>query len=390
MGGGRVGILGICRGLAERGHQVALLATNADGKGVMDVPLGVPTEQEGVETYFYPVQFSMWGNAISFPIARALKRRVPQSDIVLVHSLYQFTSTTAAYYCRKNKVPYVLRPHGTLDPFLVYRRRWPLKWAYINLFEKKNFNAAAAIQYSSRMEEKMTGHFMNVTSPSLVIPEGIDLEKFAKLPPRGTFRAKYPETAGKVLVLFLSRFHQKKGLELLIDACARAKAGRTDAQLVLAGGGDPDYVTQVSQKVRETGLSRCITITGQLSEEEKLAALADADLFVLPSFGENFGLAVVEAMACGVPVLISDKVGIWPEIAEADAGMVAPCDPAKIADAIDRLVYDPEWRATLASRGRKLVHAHFSMDRMAERMERAYQLLCRPTGAVRVPGNSRG
>ena len=376
--------------MAKRGHQVTLFSTNADGKGVMDVPLGAPTDQEGVETYFYPVQVSVWGNEVSFPIARALKRRVPQSDIVLIHSLYQFTSTTASYYCRKNKVPYVLRPHGTLDPFLVYRRRWPLKWAYINLFEKKNFNAAAAIQYSSRMEEKMTSHFMDVTSPSLVIPEGIDLEKFEKLPPRGTFRAKHPETAGKVLVLFLSRFHQKKGLELLIDACARAKAGRADAHLVLAGSGDHDYVKQVSQKVHDAGISHCTTITGHLSDENKLAALADADLFVLPSYGENFGLAVVEAMACGVPVLISDKVGIWPEIAEAEAGMVTPCDPAKIADAIDRLVYDPQWRATLGGRGRKLVHEHFSMDRMAERMESAYQLLWRSADAARAPGNSGG
>jgi glycosyltransferase involved in cell wall biosynthesis len=342
----------------------------------MNVPLEVPIDQEGVETYVYPVQLSVWGNEVSFPMARALKRRVPQSDIVLIHSLYQFTSTAASYYCRKKQVPYVLRPHGTLDPFLVYRRRWPLKWAYINLFEKNNFNAAAAIQYSSRMEESMTSHFMDVTSPSLVIPEGIDLEKFAKLPPRGTFRAKHPETAGKVLILFLGRFHQKKGLELLIDAIARPKS-RGDAHLVLAGSGDPDYVTQISQMVRGAGLSRCTTITGQLSEEDKLAALADADLFVLPSFGENFGLAVVEAMACGVPVLISDKVGIWPEIAEAEAGMVTPCDVDKIADAINKLVNDQELRAILGGRGRKLVHEQFSMDRMAERMELAYQSLCR-------------
>jgi len=376
--------------LAQRGHQVALYTTNADGNTALDVPLGVPVVEGGVEVHFYPAQRVIWANVLSLPVARALKHKVPQTDLVLIHSLYQFTSTFAAHYCRKFKVPYVLRPHGTLDPFLVYRRRWFLKWAYINLFEKRNFNSAAAIQYSSWMEEKMTRQFIAVTSPSLVIPEGIELETFAKLPPRGTFRARYPSTAGKVLILFLGRFHQKKGLELLIDACARARAGRGDAHLVLAGSGDPDYVTQVSKKVREAGLSRCTTITGQLSEEEKLAALAGADLFVLPSYGENFGLAVVEAMACGVPVLISDKVGIWPEIAEAKAGMVTPCDPDKIADAIDTLVYDPERRATLGDRGRKLVLEHFSIDRMAERMERAYQPLCRPPDAVRVPGNSGG
>ncbi len=376
-GGGRAGILGICKGLVQRGHQVILYATNTDGSKTRDVPPGAPTLEEGVEVHFYPAQTVIWGYELSRPMVRALKHGVVQADLVLIHSLYRFTSTVAAHYCRKFKVPYILRPHGTLDPFLVYRRRWFLKWAYINLFEKRNFNSAAAIQYSSRIEEEMTRQFMTVTSPSLVIPEGIDLENFAKLPPRGMFRARYPETAGKVLILFLSRFHQKKGIELLIDAFARAKSRGTDAHLVLAGSGDSDYVKRVSQKVRDAGLSGCTTITGQLSEEDKFAALADADLFVLPSFGENFGLAVVEAMACGLPVLISDKVGIWPEIAEAEAGMVTPCDPDKISDAIDRLVYEPEWRAILGGRGRKLVHKRFSMDRMAERMERAYQSLCR-------------
>jgi len=389
-GGLRSGVLGICRGLAKRGHQVTLYTTNADGNETLDVPLEVPTLVEGVEVYFYSAQKIILGNVFSLPMVSALRRGVPGADIVLIHSLYMFTSTVAAHYSRKYGVPYVLRPHGTLDPFLVYRRRWPLKWAYIQLFEKRNANCAAAVQYSSRMEEEMTRHFISVTAPSLVIPEGISLENFSKLPSRGTFRAKYPETAGKVLILFLGRFHQKKGLELLIDAFARAKIRGTDAHLVLAGSGDSDYVQRVSRMLHDAGVSRCSTVTGELSEEDKLATLADADLFVLPSYGENFGLAVVEAMACGVPVLISDKVGIWREIAEAEAGMVVPCDPDRIAEAIEKLVNYPELRATLGERGRKLVHARFSMDRMAERMELAYQSLCRPPDVVRAPGNMGG
>ncbi len=375
-GGGRIGILGICRGLARRGHEILLHTTNADGDGVLDVPVGVSTRQEGVEVWFHPAQKVIWGNVLSFPVIRALRQKVPGSDLVLIHSLYQFTSTFAAHYCRKFSVPYILRPHGTLDPFLVYRRRWPLKWAYINLFEKKNFNSAAAVQYSSQMEEEMTHQFMTVTSPSLVIPEGINLESFAELPQRGTFRTKYPATAGKILVLFLSRFHQKKGIELLIRAFARVKRRGSNAHLVLAGSGDSDYVKRIPQILRDAGISDSATITGQLSDLEKLSALADADLFALPSYGENFGIAVVEAMACGLPVLISDKVGICREIANAGAGVVTPCDPERIAEAMESLIKDPRSRARLGERGRRLVHAQFSMDRMAERMEHAYQALC--------------
>src|SRR3989338_8448266 len=159
-GGLRVGVLGLCQGLANRGHQVSLYTTNADGNKTLDVPLGVSTLEEGVEVFFYQEQKVIFGNVLSYPMVRALKHRVPNVDLVLIHSLYQLTSTVAANYCRKFRVPYVLRPHGILDPSLARRRRWLLKWTYIQLFEKRNFNCAAAIQYSSRMEEEMARHFM--------------------------------------------------------------------------------------------------------------------------------------------------------------------------------------------------------------------------------------
>lgn len=375
-GGLRVGVLGLCRGLAKRGHLVSLYTTNADGNKTLDAPLGVSTLEEDVEVFFYPAQRIVFGNVFSYPMVRALRQCVPNVDLVLIHSLYQFTSTVAAHYCRKFRVPYVLRPHGILDPTLARRRRWLLKWAYIQLFEKRNFDRAAAIQYSSRMEEEMARQFMAVKSPNLLIPEGINLDPFEKLPRRGSFRARYSEMAGKSLILCLGRLHQKKGLELLIEAFSRVATRRDDAHLVLAGSGDRDYVMRITQMLRDRGAIDRATITGQLDDNEKLAVLRDADIFVLPSYGENFGISIVEAMACGLPVVISDKVGIWREIAEAEAGIVTTCQSGKIADAIERLLDDPGLRMALGRHGKTLVDAQFSTDRMAERMETAYQTLC--------------
>lgn len=375
-GGARVGILGLCRGLARRGHQVTLIATNADGKTVLDVPLGVPTLQEGVEVYFYPVQISILGNLFSISMAAALKCHVAQSDIVLIHSIYRFTSTMAAYYCRKYNVPYILRPHGTLDPFLVYRRRRFLKWAYINLFERINFKFAAAIQYSCQMEEIVARSFIVTAAPSIVILEGIDLKEYATLPPRGILRARYPELVNKTLILFLGRFHQKKGLELLIDAFSLVASRYPNVHLVLAGSGDQDYTKHITQRLNDVELAHRSTITGQLDDDEKLAVLADADIFALSSHGENFGLAVVEAMACGLPVLISDKVGIGSDVAEYEAGIVTPCDPNQIADAMGMMVNDFGLRIMLGRNGKKLVKERFSIDIMAEKMEAEYQALC--------------
>jgi len=371
-GGGRVGILGMCRGLAHRGHQVTLLTTNTDGSGVINVPLGTPVDQEGVETYFYQAQLR---NMFSLPMATALKRMVPLSDIVLIHSLYQFTSTIAAHYCRKNKVPYVLRPHGTLDPFLVYRRRWLLKWAYIKLFEVRNFRGAAAVQYSSAMEEGMTQRFVSGPMRSIVIPEGISLEKFTNIPIRGSFRTRYPETVGKTLILFLGRFDQKKGIELLVASFNELALRRTDVHLLLVGGGDSDYINKIMGMLRDRGIAHRSTYTGMVSEQEKIRALTDADIFVLPSHGENFGIAVVEAMACGIPVIISDQVGIWQEVAEAEAGIVTRCDSAEIILAMEELVGNPFRMRRLGENGKKLVAMQFTQGRMAERMEKAFNRL---------------
>ena len=375
-GGLRVGVLGLCKGLTNRGHKVSLYTTNADENKTLNVPLGVSTLVEGVEVFFYPAQKVLFGNVLSYPMVRALKYGVPNADLVLIHSLYQLSSTAAASYCRKFRVPYVVRPHGILDPTLARRRRWLLKWAYIQFFEKKNLNSAAAIQFSSNMEEEMARDFMMIKSPILLIPEGINVEPFEKLPDRGSFRARYPEMAGKSLILHLGRLHQKKGLDLLVEAFFQVAKCRDDAHLVLAGSGDTDFVIRITKMLHDFGIFDRATITGQLDEDEKLSVLRDADIFVLASYGENFGISVVEAMSCGLPVLITDKVGIWREIVESGAGIVTPCQSNKIADQIEKLLNDPALRLKMGRLGKSLVEAQFSTDRMAEKMETAYHSIC--------------
>jgi len=144
-----------------------------------------------------------------------------------------------------------------------------------------------------------------------------------------------------------------------------------DRMLDAAGWAVQDYA-KVNLAARR-GVAGDIVWTGFLEGREKLAALADADLFVLPSYSENFGLAVVEAMACGVPVVISDHVGIHREVAAAGAGYVVPCDATALADAIARLVKAPESRARLGARGRRVVQERFSMDAMTEGLIEMYE-----------------
>jgi glycosyltransferase involved in cell wall biosynthesis len=147
---------------------------------------------------------------------------------------------------------------------------------------------------------------------------------------------------------------------------------------VLAGSGDPAFVTHLQQEGVRLGIGSDILWAGFLSGEEKWNALADADLFVLPSYSENFGVAVVEAMAWGLPVVVSDHVGIHKEVIEAQAGLVVPCDIEKLTQAFIRLLSDTQLRALIARNGQSLARKHFSIEAVTERLIELYTELTNP------------
>src|SRR5262249_15680957 len=149
-------------------------------------------------------------------------------------------------------------------------------------------------------------------------PNGINLEEFEQLPPRGTYRNRCPQLAGKRMIVFLGRVHPGKGLELLVPAFAQANI--TDAMLVIVGPDSENFQGGVEETFRRHNISQRVIFTGMLRGADRIAALADADLFALPSFHENFGIAVIEALAAGVPVIVSDEVNVCREIAAAQVG----------------------------------------------------------------------
>ena len=256
---------------------------------------------------------------------RALARDLPGFDLLHLHSLYLFHDWAAGNLAMRIAKPYLVRPHGSLDPYIFRRHR--LKKAIFDLwFQNRVLAGASAIHYTAKRRciwPSPTSH----GAPGVVIPNGIDPADYAQLPPQGTFRARHPEIGDRQILLFLSRINFKKGLDILAGAVGRLK--RDDVHLVIAGP-DGGYLAETRRFVAEAGIAARTTFTGMLTGQDKLAAFADAALFVLPSYSENFGIAVVEAMACGVPVLISDKVNIWREVVADGAGHAAPCDAARL------------------------------------------------------------
>ena len=352
----------MARALARRGHEVSIYTTD------LGQPTNAPGEQirDGVQIRLFPLQIPRpW--LASWPLRKALARELPNFDLLHLHSLYLFHDWAAGGLARRIAMPYLVRPHGTLDPYIHRRRRWK-KLIFEHWFQNRVLAGAAAIHYTAEEEMRLAKPFAQ-GAPGVVVPNGLDPADYANLPPRGSFRARYPEIGDRPILLFLSRINFKKGLDILARAVGRL--GCRDLHLVIAGP-DGGYLGETRRFVAEAGIAQRTTFTGMLAGREKLAAFADASLFVLPSYSENFGIAVIEAMACGLPVLISDRVNIWREVVADGAGLAAACEPAAFAERIASMLADPSALAAMGCAGRASVARRYDWAKIALRHEQVY------------------
>ncbi|HUC61863.1 MAG TPA: glycosyltransferase [Alphaproteobacteria bacterium] len=365
-GGPAKACLDMAHASAGRGHAVSIFTTE---RGLDADARARPDSGAGVAIRYFPEQ---WPRtlATSWPMARALMAEAGGFDVVHLHSLYLFTDWATARACRAHGVPYILRPHGTLDPYQ-YRQHRLRKLAVELLFQNDVTRHAAALHYTAEDEMRLAEPYA-LGVPGVVIPLGLELEAYSSLPPKGEFRKHHPEIGQRPIVLFLGRLHPKKGLDVLARAFARCVRQGSDAFLVVAGP-DDGMLTATQRIVAEEGIVERTLFTGMVSGREKLALLADAELFALPSYSENFGIAAVEALACGVPVLISPHVNLWREVEAAGCGRIAPVEPEAVAEALAALLADPATRRAMGQKGRTLVANRFTWPRVADALDRLYK-----------------
>jgi len=357
---------------AKAGHDVTVGTTNRDYPRGSLRPAGTEVICAGaVEVHYFSVQVSAL--KISLSLAHFINTQIETFDIVHVHGLYRFPSTYTAWRARRLGVPYVVTPHGSLAPYLHRRssRSVALKRLYERWFELANLHGAGAVHYTAE-EEQMGASFLHLRAPSFVIPNGIDWARYEALPQRGTFRAAHGLNDARI-VLFLGRVHKSKGLDLLIPAFAAVKEKVADAQLVIVGPDNDDYGQQLRGWVHERGLDECIRFVGFLDGPHVLSAYVDADVYALPSYTESFGMTVVEAMACGSPVVISDQVNIHRDIAAVGAGLVTPCAVEPLATCLYRLLSDNALAKAMGAAGRRMVRERYSWPPIVEALTREYE-----------------
>jgi glycosyltransferase involved in cell wall biosynthesis len=381
-GGPTTALLGLAVAQARAGLAVTVLATHAPDEPttVSDalVRSGVPVQLIG------PAR----GRLHRAPgLAAAVDLAVADAGLVHIHALWEEVQHQAARAARRRSVPYVIRPCGMLDPWSLGQSKWAkrlvLAWRV-----RKDLDRAAALHFTTAAERDLAMPLRLRPAP-IVEPNGIHLEEFASLPPAGSFRSQYQQVGSRLLVLFLSRIHPKKGLDLLIPAFARvigdkgpARSSGRDAVLVIAGPEEGGYRATVEALARQFNLEDRVVFTGLLQGADRLSALADADLFVLPSYQENFGNSVVEALAAGTPVLISDRVNLHDQITAGEVGGVVPAELAPLAEALGRWLDDADLRSNAAARAPAFVRERYDWDSIARRWVGHYQRLRDRAGAA--------
>ncbi len=376
-GGPSVAVHAMAREAAALGAEVTVVTTDADGAGRLPVPLDRPVERDGVEYRYFPRSLpGEW--KFSWPLTRWLFESVGHYDAVHVHALFSYTTIPACRAAARRGVPYVLRPLGTLDPWSLGQGGGK-KRPYLAMVERAHLRRAGAIHVTSDAEAEGVAA-LGYGDRVRVIPLGVEAPGFAAA------GAGERASGGRLRLLFLSRLHPKKGLPLVFRAMAQlAASGRADTEIDVAGTGDDAYRAELEALAVELGIRDRVRFLGHLAGEAKARAFAGADAFVLPSYQENFGIAVAEALAAGLPVLVSDAVGIAPEVAAAEAGLVVPTDATAVALALDTLAADPERRARMGRSGAALARARYSWSETGRRLMELYGEL----SAARAAGARR-
>lgn len=409
-GGVTTALLNTIAALHAQGIDSEVITTDNDGAGqrMRDVVYATVVDYEGVHVRFFPLQTRFY--SASLPMLHWLRTHIRSYDLVHAHSLFNFTPGAAAHAARHAGVPYVISPHGVLEHWGMRNRRRRLKQASVRLFEGPLLAGAAAVVFTSASErEQAQGLTLPVRQP--VIPLAVPLPESQiqsatqdqtqsriahqnrdRIAPAartmaddaaaehpislGTLPEENSELnalAGGPWALFMARIDPKKGIERLLQAFSRVLVEQPDARLVIAGSGPEAYVNTLRQHCSGLGIAERVLWTGFVAGARKDWLLRNCTAFVLASDSENFGIAPIEAMACGRPVVLSSGVAVAELVSRWDAGSVTSLDPSDIAGALLRTFADPEHASEQGGRGRAGVAAELSLQSHGARMADLYR-----------------
>lgn len=364
-GGPARSIAAMCEALTREGAQVTVLTTNANGGTPLDVPLEQPVDVDGVMVYYYPLEKGLPRSFFYSPaLARACENMIREYDIVVLETFFTHPTGAAVKACRQWGKPYIIPQRGQLLPWALKQKALK-KQVYMALMGRSYLNHAAGLLCSD-VEELEAVQQLNFKAPAFVVPNGLDTAQWQNLPPRGALRRQYAIPENAPLLLMLGRLHRVKNPDLAVEMLGLLE--RQDVHLVFAGPDEEKYQPRLQARASALGCSKRVHFTGLVSGASLFQVMADADLFLMPSLMESFGMAAVEAMACGLPVLLSEHVPVGRWVDAAGAGRQVPCTVDAFADACNELLKDEAALQKMGRQARRLVYQRFDSSAVARQM----------------------
>ena len=353
----------------RHGHSVEILSLDSpDASWVKDCPMRCHALGPALLKYGYSPRFSPW--------VRAHRR---EYDLIVVNGIWQYNAYGVWRALHGSTTPYFVFTHGMLDPW--FKRAYPLKhlkkWLYWPWADYRVLRDAAAVMFTCEEEKRLASQsFWLYRCNECVVNYGTAGPTGNAGAQRQLFLERFPNLAGRRYLLFLGRVHTKKGPDLLFRAFSRLlrqyPAEMGEMQLVMAGPNDHAYARTMAELAERLGLTCRVTWTGMLTGDLKWGAFRAADAFILPSHQENFGIAVAEALACGVPVLISNQVNIWREIQLYNAGLIEADDAEGTTHLVERWMRLPgDEREAMRKRAVRCFEQCFCIERCAEQFIQA-------------------
>jgi glycosyltransferase involved in cell wall biosynthesis len=375
-GGMSVAVPNLASALGIRGVHVDIVTTNANGADKMDFPLNQWIEEDGYRIKYFPYCY-IFNYMTSHALSKWLAIRVKDYDIVHIHSLFSNIQIAAYQACQRDRIPYIIHPHGMLDSWALSYKSWK-KLPYYFFIERPAIIKARNI-IALAVSEELSLKKLDVKTPISVIPNGVWASNYLKISTSKEFYEKFPLLKDKKIILFLGRIDPKKGLDLLVLSFSEIHKNFPKAHLVIAGPDSIGFKSKIENSFRNVGCFESVTFTGMVTGTLKESTLAASTIYILPSYSEGFSISVLEGMASGLPCIITTGCN-FPEASISSSALIVNPDHLEIYDALSYLLKNPNEAIEMGKRAQEFIVKNYSWESIAAQMEIVYRSILYKSG----------